>query len=113
MAHQIGLNDFEKDLVEEISVISGHSQASIREIWEFTFLNMIDQYMDRKPVRIPFLGTVFIRNEPSEGSELTVFASVSDLMKKIIAEVDDGDSEFLNSLFHKKIKMELNKKLES
>lgn len=112
------LSDFEKNLVSEISTISGYPIAVIREVLEFTFLRQIEQYMDKEEVTIPFLGKtkVAYRGDTfvagAKMADVEVFFQPSDLLKRVIGDIEDKEPSIIEGLLQKKIKNSLQNILE-
>jgi len=104
------LNSFEKDLIQEISTISGYSQAIVREVLEFTFIRQIEQYFVNKKMPIPFIGEAFIdykgdnyKDGEREANIETALIS-SPLLKRVIGDIEDGDITIIKDLLEQKIK---------
>lgn len=104
------LDDFEKNLVEEISTLSGHSPTVVRDILESTFLRQLEFLLEGKEILVPFLGKLFARYVDDEwiagakSAKVDAFFAPSDLLKRFIGEIHDGDSPTLNNLMQRKIK---------
>lgn len=104
------LNNFEKNLVQEISTLSGYSQAIVREVLEFTFIRQVEQYFANQTMPVPFIGEirieyngdVFIEGE-REAVIDTNFTPTS-LLKRVVGDVEDGDTTLLKDLLEQKIK---------
>ncbi len=104
------LNAFEKNLTQEISTLSGYSQAIVREVLEFTFIRQIEQYLATQKMPVPFLGDllidfkgdVYIEGEKEAVIE-TSFES-SQLLKRMVGDIEDGDIPIIKDLLEQKIK---------
>lgn len=104
------LNTFEKNLVQEISTLSGYSQLIVREVLEFVFIRQIEQYLANKKMPLPFLGEMEIEyagdvykdNEREANLNLTL--NSSSLLKRIIGEIEDGELSIIKDLLTQKIK---------
>lgn len=110
MASYIKLDDFEKNLIEEISIMSGYSPTIVRDILESTYLRQLEFLLESKEIKIPFLGKVLIKHSGEDWISGTKLAKVdsffvtSDLTKRFVGEIHDGNSPTLNSLVQKKIR---------
>jgi len=112
------LSDFERNLVNEISTISGYPVSIVREVLEFTFLRQIEQYMDKEELMIPFLGKTkvvykgdtFISG--AKMAEIDVLFQPSDLLKRVIGDVEDDEPGIIEGLLQKKIRNSLQNILE-
>ena len=108
------LDDDTRHTIEEISALSGIQQAVIREVWEFTLINWVEQ-ITRDPMKlsnlqIPFLGTVGVRYvEDQLGMNGTIettvdsYIALSTFFKKIVGEVYDGKANLITELLERKI----------
>lgn len=104
------LNTFEKNLVSEISTLSGYSQAIVREVLEFTFIRQIEQYLVNQKMPVPFLGELNISyagdnytNGEKEAQISAVFEENS-FLKRVIGDIEDGDIPIIKDLLEQKIK---------
>lgn len=104
------LDDFEKNLIEEISTLSGHSPTIIREVLESTFLRQLEFLLEGKEILVPFLGKLFVKYiedewiAGSKAAKVDAFFAPSDLLKRFVGEFKDGDSPTLNALMQRKLK---------
>lgn len=118
MPSYLKLDNFEKELIEEISTLSGHSPNLVRDILELTFLRQLESVMDGKDFRVPYIGRVkpIYNGDVYVGGEreadVTCLFAPSDLLKRIIGDIHDGESDILADLLQKKIKSALQEKLE-
>ena len=114
----IGLNNFERDLIEEISLIQDIPPAKIRDILEAVFLRQIENYLDKEEVRIPYMGKVLIKykgdtiNNNIRSADLDIFFAPSELLRRVIGGIEDKEPTLLYDLFSSKISVELNSILE-
>jgi hypothetical protein len=112
------LNQFEKSLVEELSTLSGYPASTVREILEFTFLRQVEQYSDSNEMSVPFIGKVRIVNKGdvfisgAKQADIDVFFAPSDLLKRIVGDVEDGESDLIENLLQKKFENALQVKLQ-
>jgi hypothetical protein len=110
MSSYLKLDDFEKNLIEEISILSGYTPTIVRDVLESTFMRQLESLMSRKEIQIPFIGKIKVNHIGEEwiagtrSSKIEVFVSPSDLLKRFVGEIQDGDSPTINSLMQKKIK---------
>jgi hypothetical protein len=107
------LSEFEKTLTSEISTLSGYPVSTVREILEFTFLRQIEQYMTEEGIKVPFLGTLTINHEgdsfvqgAKQATLKTSFES-SDLLKRVVGDIQDGEVSIIENLLQKKLKSAL------
>jgi hypothetical protein len=107
------LNEFEKTLINEISLLSGATNLAVREILEFAFLRQVEQYMNEEEIQVPFLGKLKVNYkgdsivEGAKKADIEVFFSASDLLKYIVGNVQDGESDIIENLLKKKLKATL------
>lgn len=112
------LNQFEKSLVEEVSTLSGYPSATVREVLEFVFLRQIEQYSDTTEMNVPFIGKVKILNKGdtiisgAKQADIDVFFSPSDLLKRVVGDVEDGESDLIENLLQKKFENAIQTKLQ-
>jgi hypothetical protein len=112
------LKEFEKNLIEEISTLSGHQPLVIREILEFTFLRQLEQYMKGENITVPYLGRIKIQYKGdtvsfgAKQAEIEVFFSPSDLLRRLVGDISDGESEIIDTLLIKKVESALQAKLD-
>ena len=118
MATNLRLEEFEKSVIEEIATLSGHSVATVRDVLESTFLRQLEFIMCDEEIMVPFLGSVLVRykgdNYISGLREANVecFFAASDLLKRVVGDIQDGESELIGQLLQKKIKSGLQEILE-
>jgi hypothetical protein len=104
------LNNFEKNLVQEIATLSGYSQAIVREILEFTFIRQIEQYFANQTMPVPFVGDIRIEYKGDtyiEGEReaiINVNIDPSSLLKRVVGDIEDGDTTLLKDLLEQKIR---------
>ena len=114
----LSLNNFERDLIEEISLIQDVPPAKIRDILEAVFLRQIENYLDKEEVRIPYLGKILIRYKGDiiannvKSADLDIFFSPSELLRRVVGGIEDKEPTLLYDLFSSKISVELNAILE-
>lgn len=112
------LEEFERDLCEEISTLTGYSPMVVRDILEGTFLRQLELIMRNKEVLIPFLGKMLIKYNGDDFVAGTRVANIdclfspSDLLKRMVGDIKDGESDILRNLLSKKISKELRSILE-
>jgi len=112
------LNQFEKSMVEEISTLSGYSTSTVREVLEFAFLRQVEQYIDTTEMNVPFIGKVKILNKGdifisgAKQADIDVFFSPSDLLRRIVGDVEDGESNLIENLLQKKFENAVQTKLQ-
>lgn len=107
------LSDFEKNLVNEISTISGYPVSIVREVLEFTFLRQVEQYMDKEEIVVPFLGKtkVVYKGDTfvagAKIAEVNVLFQPSDLLRRVVGDIEDEEPSIIEGLLQKKIKSSL------
>ena len=112
------LNEFEKNLVQEISVISGTPEMQVREVLEFTFLRQIEQYIETGEVNLPFIGKCkieYLGDEYVAGPKLAkvkIETIPSPLLLRVVGEAEDGESAIIENLLQGKIKVAFQSTLE-
>lgn len=104
------LSEFERNLIQEISTLSGHQPALVREIMEFVFLRQAEEYYESNVISIPFMGKVEVKymgDTYVSGGKLANIETLfhpSNLLKKIVGEVEDENSGVIEDLVTSKIK---------
>jgi hypothetical protein len=104
------LSAFEKNLVQEISVLSRYSQAIVREVLEFTFIRQVEQYFANHKMPLPFLGELNITFDGDNyidgerEANLSIKVESSDLLKRVVGDVEDGNISIIKDLLEQKIK---------
>jgi hypothetical protein len=118
MQGNLRLDDFEKTTLEEIATLSGHSSVTVRDVLESTFLRQLEFIMSNKPIVVPFLGKLLVRYKGDSYvsgekiAEIESFFSVSDLLKRLIGDIHDGESNIIGQLLQKQLKGALQEVLE-
>ena len=113
------LNEYESELIEEISTLAGYSESTVRDIQELTLFRQLEDAMREKDIRIPFIGKLHVVHHGdtyvngTREANVECFFAPSDLFKRIIGDIVDGDSELLADLLQKKIGAVLQEKLET
>jgi hypothetical protein len=112
------LNEVDKQLVDEISALSGISKDVIREVWEYMVIRWAEQ-ISRAPekaheLEIPFLGTVYVKymndEETPEGylqTNVDSFIGLSSQFKKLIGDIVDERDSVVTDLLKQKIEQSL------
>lgn len=113
MAISMRLDEFEREVVEEIATLSGHSPTTVSDILESTFLRQLEFAMNNEEVVVPFLGLMLVRYKGDEYisgtrvAKVECFFAPSDLFKRLIGDIHDGESDLISQLLQKKIKSAL------
>jgi hypothetical protein len=118
MSAFLKLENFDKELIEEISAFSGHSPTLVRDVLELVFLRQIENIMRGVDFRVPYIGRVkpiyngdvFVGGERE--ADVTCLFAPSELLKRIIGDINDGESDILSDLLNKKFKSALQEKLQ-
>lgn len=118
MSSYLKLGSYEKALIEEVSTMSDYSPTIIRDVLELVFLHQIESIMQGKDFKVPYIGRVkpiyngdtFVGGERE--ADVTCLFSASDLLKRIIGDIQDGESSILADLLPKKVKSALQETLE-
>lgn len=123
ISNVLRIGDYETELINEISAISTHKAATVRSILESTHLRQIESLLSSEDnqnyyMDIPYIGTVHIiyngDNYVSGAkiSDITCYLEPSDLLKRLIGEIHDGESNIIWKISEKKITSALQQKLE-
>lgn len=108
MGAVLKLDGFEKELIEEISTFSGYSSVTVQEILEETFLRQLEFVMNNERVHIPFLGNMLVKYKGDEYisgtrvAKIECFFSASDLFKRLVGDIQDGESDLIGKIMKKK-----------
>ena len=109
----IKLNEFEKTLIKEINTLSDQSESSVREVLEFTLLRQVEQLLNGDPISIPFIGKLtieYVGDDFVEGARIAQIKSSfepSDLLKRLVGDVEDGESEMIEEMLSSKTRAAL------
>jgi len=116
MATYFKLDEFDKTTIEEISTFSGYPAPQVREILELTFIRQIESYLTNGTINIPFIGKMNVKFDGDEFVAGTRVAKVSteftptDILKRIIGDIEDGESDIIQTLMMMKLKSDLQSK---
>lgn len=97
-------NDDDKFIIDNLSVLTGLSFEQIKGVLEYLLLFQLTQYLDGKPLTIPYLGNLFIEytgDEIIRGHTRAILKSEfhdSELLKRIIGEIEDGSNSTILSI---------------
>lgn len=112
------LNQFEKSFVRDVSTLSGYPPTVIREVLEFMFLRQIEQYEDSGEMSIPFIGKVKIIDKGdiyvsgAKQADIDVLFAPTDLLKRVVGDVADGESSIIENLIQQKVENALETRLQ-
>lgn len=120
----LNLDSDTKQIVEEISALSGIQKNMVREVWEFTALRWIEEISKDptklKTLNIPFLGKIVVKYEGDEKREdgsletkVTAFVSLNDTFKKTVGEIYDEQFTIFHDMLNEKIENALENALSS
>jgi hypothetical protein len=109
------IDDEQKQLIEEISALSGIQREVIREVFEFQLVRWAEKIAENPDklvrLKIPFLGELAVKYESDEildtgemTTNVTVFHSLDDSFKKLIGDIHDEGDNVVMDLLLKKIK---------
>jgi hypothetical protein len=118
----------DKHSIEEVSALTGINKSVIQEVYEFTFINIVEKF-SRDPekamtIRLPLIGDLYIKysddEEQSDGSVKTnfnTFISLSQNLKSTLSRIiDDSPSDtstVIDELIQEKIDSTIFSSLES
>jgi hypothetical protein len=113
-----------KQLLEEISAISGIQKNVVREVWEFTALRWVEELSKnpekRAKLPIPFLGEASLKYEgdekaPSGGlyTQVSAFISLSDMMRTLVGHIHDSQDTVFHKILEEKISNALENAIDS
>jgi hypothetical protein len=118
----------DKHSIEEVSALTGINKSVIQEVYEFTFINIVEKF-SRDPekamtIRLPLIGDLYIKysddEEQSDGSVKTnfnTFISLSQNLKSTLSRIiDDSPSDIstvIDELIQEKIDSTIFSSLES
>jgi hypothetical protein len=107
------LNTELKQLIDEISALSGIQKEVIREVWEFTFIRWAEQLTLGEKLtvlEVPFLGKVGVKYEGDEildngllDTKVGSFLDLSPTFRKLVGDIRDEKASVVNDLLKKKI----------
>jgi len=108
------MDEEQKQLIEEISAISGLQKEVIREVWEFSAIRWAEQILsDTSKMHrlvVPYLGTVGVKyiNDTVEptgavSTNVEAFAALSPQFKKMVGDLVDEGPNVIESLLERKI----------
>lgn len=114
MTQLLKLNDDTKNLIMEVSALSGIPQNVVKEVWEYYLiyasLKVTDCPDGYACITIPYIGKVFIKYEgdvitPSGDLSTNVdsFIEIDSAFKKLVGDINDESITPLVDLMTKKI----------
>jgi hypothetical protein len=95
-ALQYGDND--RFMIDNLSILTGLTFEQVRQVFEFLLLLQMADYMEGKPITVPYLGKLsveYIKDEIIRGHKralLDVKFEDSELLKRMIGEIEDGEN---------------------
>jgi hypothetical protein len=98
MQPSLQYTDEDRFIMDNVAVLSGLTLEQVKQVFEFTLLTQITQYLETKKVTIPYLGTVgveYVRDEHIRGHKRAVLSTDfqdSELLKRIVGEIEDGEN---------------------
>jgi hypothetical protein len=109
------LDDEQKQLIEEISALSGIQRDVIREVFEFQLIRWAEKIAASPDklvkLKIPFMGDIAVKYAGDEildtgemTTNVTVFHNLDDSFKKLIGDIHDEGDNIIIDLLMKKIK---------
>lgn len=109
------LSEEDKQLIQEISVLSGYGQNIIKECFDFMLINwtikMAQNDGKRAPLHVPFLGTVGVRYEGDEIqdtgeliTDVSALVALNPALKKLVGETHDEGQSVVTRMLKQKIK---------
>lgn len=91
-------SDEDRFMIDNLSILTGLTFEQIRQVFEFLLILQMSDYMEGKPVTIPYLGKLFIeyvKDELVRGHKravLDIKFEDSELLKRMIGETEDGEN---------------------
>lgn len=109
------IDDEQKQLIEEISALSGIQRDVIKEVFEFQLIRWAEKIAESPDklvsLKIPFLGSIAVKYDSDEILEsgemttnITSFHAVDDSFKKLVGDIHDEADNVVIELLMKKIK---------
>jgi hypothetical protein len=104
MATGLQYNDDDRFTMDNISILTGISLEQIREVFEFLLLLQLTQFLDGHPINVPYLGSLkveFEKDEMIRGHKRAILRTEfkdSELLKRIIGEIEDGENTTIMSI---------------
>lgn len=104
------LSNHEKKFISEIAGFTGYPQTEVRDLEEIKFIRLIEEYYSNKTMDIPFIGKLHIEYKGDtvvagcREAILEITVEPSEILKRVIGEVEDGESDIITNLLEQKIK---------
>jgi hypothetical protein len=104
------LSDFETTTIQELHLLSGLSESVIQEVLEYVFIRQMEQLLEGAVISIPFIGKLTISYDGDDYiggtkvAKLSTELTASGLLKRVVGEIQDDDSDILSQLMQRKIK---------
>lgn len=86
-------------MFDSLSILTGLTFEQVKEVFEYLLVLQFTQYMEEKPIAVPYLGTIAVEYEKDEilrGHKRAVLKTNfkdSELLKRIVGEIEDGSNE--------------------
>ena len=109
------IDEDQKQLIEEISALSGIQREVIREVFEFQLIRWAEKIAEHPDklvkLKIPFLGEIAVKYDKDEildtgemTTQVTAFHNLDDSFKKLVGDIHDEGDSIVIDLLMKKIK---------
>lgn len=103
------LTEEDKQLVTDISFLSGYPQKMVTEIYRYLLINWARKIAEKDgklaSLRVPYLGYVGVRYEGDSlnvdgtlATDVTAFVAPSSEFKTLVGEIHDGGENYVTSL---------------
>lgn len=109
------LSDEDKELILQVSTLSGYGQNVVRECYEFLLINWARQLAEkdgkRVSLHVPYIGTVGVRYEGDRiidtgemVTDVSGLLAIQPSFKKLIGDVHDEGENVVTEMMKQKIK---------
>lgn len=109
------IDDEQKQLIEEISALSGIQREVIKEVFEFQLVRWAEKIAENPDklvrLKIPFMGEMVVKYEGDEildtgemSTNVTAFHNLDPSFKKLVGDIHDEGDNIVTDLLMKKIK---------
>jgi len=100
-------------IFDNISLLTGLTFEQIKNVFEFHLLFQLSQYLEGKPITVPYLGTLDVKYSHDEiirGHKRAVLETKfkdSELLKRSIGEIEDGENTTILSILKNFVESQL------
>lgn len=106
---KLRLSKKERDTFHKIHLLSGKSYEDVRDVYEGFLYSIVLAYLEKEPIYFPYFGEIniqFIKDKltrQGKEAELEISIQPSDILKRVIGQIEDGDETDLETILKERI----------